>query len=694
MTASTPYCTRSAIVIGAMAGMACPACRDSSPGVPKVVVIGFDGMDPVLCERLMDAGELPHLAQLRNGGGYARLGTTIPPQSPVAWATFITGANPGVHGIFDFIHRDPSKQCAPYYSAAETIPGSNGWEVGEHVIPLSFWPFNHTPTQTVLKRGGTPFWDYLDAAGVPVWIYEIPANYPPTPSSHGGVHCLSGMGVPDLSGGYAYQFFSEESFLPKQEEGGLRQAVFFENDRATAKLIGPENPFLKRRPGGLPKPVEIPFAIYRHPTDPAARIDIQDQTVLLREGEWSDWSTVRFDLRMPPFLPGATVPGICRFYLQEVRPNFRLFITPINIDPADPGGQKISEPTDFITDISTELGPFYTTGFQEAYKARFNQVFTDEEYRIQADDVLGERLNLLQYALKHYRDGLLFFYFSGTDLQAHIFWWDSDEKHPVRSTLEARRYHQVVVDLYKRMDAVVGRILDAFGDTATILILSDHGFCNFRRQFNLNTWLRENGYLQPPDCKSLLDPLRGRLVDWSKTKAYGLGLNGLYLNLRGREQHGIVDQQEGDALLQEIAAKLLTYRDPADGTQIVTKVYGARDVYSGSNTAMAPDLIIGYERGYRASWATTLGELTEEIVMDNDMAWSADHCIAADRVPGVLFSNRTFTKRDPSLLDLAPTIIELFGVPGPKTWEGAGVFRSSPTTKGNNSWKETTAWRR
>ena len=186
----------------------------------RVVVLGLDGFDPVLGEQLMNEGRLPNLQRLREIGGYRRLGTTIPPQSPVAWASFITGCNPGVHGIFDFIHRDPTRQCMPMFSAAETVEGSGGWQVGDYQIPLTFWPFNDTAAQTVLRRGGVPFWDYLDAAGVPAWIYDIPSDYPPSESTHGHQFCLSGMGTPDLLGTYG----RISTFRPSTTGSGRRAA--------------------------------------------------------------------------------------------------------------------------------------------------------------------------------------------------------------------------------------------------------------------------------------------------------------------------------------------------------------------------------------------------------------------------------------------------------------------------------------
>lgn len=648
------------------------ARQKSAAAGKKMIVVGIDGFDPRLAERLMDAGELPHLAAMRAAGGYARLGSSVPPQSPVAWANFITGADPGVHGIFDFIHRHPHRGCAPYYAASETVQATQGWEIGEHKLPLNFWPFNHGTTQTLLKREGVPFWDYLDAAGIPSKFYDIPSNYPPSPSTHGHQACLAGMGTPDLLGTYGtYQCFWSRAQKVKDEGGGLKKPIVFKDHVAKVKLTGPVNTLLKQ-----PVDTELEFFVYRHPTDAQVRIEIDGHTLVLKEGEWSDWKQVSFPLKMPSFLPDDKVTGICRFFLQQVRPEFRLYVSPLNIDPSNPGSQKISEPAEFVTQIADELGLFPTTGFQEDHKALSNKIFTDEEYRAQADYVLQERLNLLNYALKHYDDGLLFFYFSSTDLQAHMFFWDSDEKHPTRSAAEAQKYMGVVEDLYRRMDTVVGDLVARYADQATIMVLSDHGFCNFRRQFNLNTWLRENGYVGPANCGSLYmdDRKYGPRVDWSQTRAYGLGLNGLYLNLKGRESEGIVDPSERDALLEEIRAKLLAVRDPENGEPAISAVYRSDEVYTGPFKERAPDLIVGYRRGWRCSWLTALGTIEPEVFSDNDSAWSADHCMATEELPGVLFASRPIRHPQPALVDLAPTILAEFSVTPPDTMSGRNVF--------------------
>ncbi len=627
----------------------------------KVIVIGIDGMDPRLCASMMKEGLLPNLQKMSASGGFSRLGTSIPPQSPVAWSNFINGAGPGSHGIFDFIHRHPAEPCTPFYSGAETLPGQGYWEVGDYRLQLDFWPFQHDPPTTVLRRQGIPFWDYLDAAGVPSTFYDLPANYPPSPSQYGHHRCLCGMGTPDMLGTYGtYQYFGEN--VPSgglEEGGGRRSKLEFERETASGAIVGPENSFLKN-----PRPVTAPFMVHRDVRADAALLEVQGRKIVLKAGQWSEWVKLTFDLPTPAFVPDKQISGICRFYLQEVSPTFRLYVTPINIDPSAPAVQ-LSEPPSFVQDVSKQLGLFYTTGFQEDHKARSNGLFVDDEFLKQATTVLEERLALFEYAVDDYDDGLLYFYFSSSDLQSHMFWWDSDQKHPTRSSPEAAKYFAHIRRLYQQLDAVVGDVFDRYGGQATIFVLSDHGFANFGRQFNLNSWLRDWGYLNPRECSSI-----SQHADWSRTRAYGLGINGLYVNLKGRERDGVVEPgEEHEALLKELVIRLQAVRD-YDGKQVIRSVYRADEVYPGDATALAPDLIVGYAAGYRASWATCLGDLTPDVLLDNDSAWSADHCADALEVPGVLFCNDTFRASSPALIDMAPSILAAFGLPTPRQMTG------------------------
>ena len=409
------------------------------------------------------------------------------------------------------------------------------------------------------------------------------------------------------------------------------------------------------------------FLVHRDRQADAVVIEVQGQRVLLKAGQWSRWTKLHFEASTPAFLPDKGISGICRFYLQEVAPNCRLYVSPLNMDPSAPA-LKMSEPGSFVEDVSKRLGPFYTTGFQEDYSARKNGVFVDDEFLKQAGMVLEERLALFDYAVNDYDDGLLFFYFSSSDLQSHMFWWTSEEAHPTRSPDEVKKYFGHVRRLYRRLDEVVGDVVDRYGSRATIIVMSDHGFADFGRQFNVNSWLRDQGYLGPRECRSVLQD-----VDWSRTVAYGLGINGLYLNLKGRERDGVVEPGEQQAeLLKKLAGELEAVTD--DGQRVIRKVYRADEVYAGNATALAPDLIVGYCRGYRASWATCLGDLTDDVLLDNDSAWSADHCADALEVPGVLFSNRVIRAAAPALVDLAPSILAEFGLPTPSSMSGRSIF--------------------
>ncbi len=668
--------TGAAALAGAPMALLSGCGKGRGAGGKRVIVIGVDGMDPVLAGQMMDAGRLPTFARLANAGGFRKLGTSTPPQSPVAWANFINGAGPGSHGLFDFIHRDPSKQAQPKFSIAETHPGHGGWEIGDHRLYLDFWPFDDTAPYTELSRQGTPFWDYLDKAAVDSTFYNLPSNYPPSKSKYGHHRCLAGLGTTDLLGQYGtYQLFHDNTKdRIKTEGGGFRTFFYFENgtcDRPL-KLRGPGNSALIEPARRSKRPEEytddfIEFLVHRDLDSRTAAIEIQGRRLLLTEGQWSDWVTVEFDHSMPWFLPDANVPGICRFYLQSIHPIFRLYVSPINVDPSQPAA-AITEPMSFARDISDQLGLFPTTGFQEAYNARRNNIFSDAEYADQGGYILEKRLELLDYALKEYDDGVLFFYFSSADMQGHFFWWDGEGPNPVRSAGQAKDNMEHIRTLYERMDETVARILKDYGDRATVIAMSDHGFCNFKRQFSLNTWLRDNGYLFPATATDVMAD-----VDWSGTQAFGMGINSLYLNLAGRERDGIVSPAQRGALLDELVDKLKALRDD-DGQTVISDVHRGDRAYHGPAAHLAPDLVIGYNRGYRSSWDTTLGKMTEDVLSDNTAAWSADHCSDPAVVPGVLFANRPIAAKAPTLTDLAPSVLAHFGLTKPSDMTGSDLF--------------------
>ena len=359
-----------------------------------------------------------------------------------------------------------------------------------------------------------PFWDYLDERGIVSAFYDLPCDYPASESKHGHHCCLPGMGTPDMLGTYGtYQYFSEDGpAKTEDEQGGKRSRLSFDRDTAKAVLVGPDDGSVSREQGAGSREQGakliahssslIEFLVHRDTAAGGAVIELPGPQILLRAGQWSPWVKLDFHLTAPLHLPESHASGICRFYVQEVAPNFRLYVSPINIDPSRPA-VRMSAPEGFVREISDDLGLFATTGFQEDHKALSNGVFNEDEFIAQAQFVLDERLRLLDRALSHYGDGVLFFYFSSTDLQAHMLWWDADKKHPTKSATQVQRGFGHVRALYRKLDAVVGEIAGQYGQRAAIFVMSDHGFANFGRQFALNSWLRNEGYLGPRDCTSL-----------------------------------------------------------------------------------------------------------------------------------------------------------------------------------------------
>ncbi len=633
----------------------------------QVIVLGIDGMDPQLLEKFIAAWKMPNFARLAAADGVHRLGTSNPAQSPVAWSNLITGMNPGGHGIFDFIHRDP-KTMEPYLSTSRVEPP-------RHTVSLGSWIFPLSSGRTVLLRQGKAFWEYLDEHRVPALVYRMPANFPPVESK---ARTLSGMGTPDVLGTYGtFSFYTDDLFFPAGAvNGGRVYPVTLKNSRISAKLYGPYNTFRR----GAPQ-TAVDFTVVLDPSSPVAKISIQGREFLLAEGGWSEWVPVTFEL--VPHL--ASVRGMCRFHLRQAHPRLQLYVSPVNMDPADPA-LPISTPADYSRELFDDLGPFYTQGIAEDTKALSTGVFADQDYLEQARLVLGEQTRAFDRELARFRTGLFFFYFSSIDLNSHMFWRAMDARHPGYSVETGEKFGSVIEQLYTEMDKALGKAMARLDAEGTLVALSDHGFAPYYRSFNLNTWLLDRGYIAlKPGAERTGDFFAH--VDWPHTRAYGLGLNGLYVNLRGRERNGTVAPgSEADALLDEIRTKLLALRDGAAGTGAdakteavaITRVDKATEAYRGPYATEAPDLLIGYNRGYRAGWGTVLGGFPDAEFEDNLDPWSGDHCMDFTLVPGILVSNRKVTADAPALTDIAPTILAEFGIAKPTEMTGRALFVASP----------------
>jgi predicted AlkP superfamily phosphohydrolase/phosphomutase len=624
--------------------------------VEKVMCIGFDGMDPILLQQYLDDGVMPNFQKLIADGDFKTLETAIPPQSPVAWSNFITGMDPGGHGIFDFIHRDP-KTLAPYLSAAEAMAPQRWWHVGNWKIPRG-------SGSVELLRHGTAFWEPLADAGIDVTIFKVPSNFPP-------VECecksLSGMGTPDILGTYGiFSFYTDDPPEDTDISGGRLIPISLRNGRTETSLGGPINSYRKEDPES-----ETELIITVDKKNKTALLEISDNTILLSDDQWSDWITIDFE--MVPLL--KSVSGICRFYLMGTDP-FRLYVTPVNIDPVKPE-MPISTPESYSCELADDIGLYYTQGLPDDTKALEEGIFDDHNYVSQSGLVLTERISQFQNELDRFAEldkGYLFFYFNSPDQTCHTFWRNMDPNHPMHENANGL-YKDHIRNIYIECDKALGMAMEVTDDKTLLIAMSDHGFAPYNRSFHLNSWLYENGYLflkkgkQPGDIEYLMG------IDWRKTRAYAIGINGLYLNLRGRERRGIVNQgSEQEELLKEICSALEQVKD-FDDTPAIKYAYRTDEIYHGPYQKDAPDIIVGYYRGFRGSNESALGEVPAEIFVDNMMKWSGDHCMAADEVPGIIITNRPIRALNPALLDLAPTFMELFNLEPLPEMVGKNIFK-------------------
>ena len=653
-------------VLALAAALAClgppgaTARADLPPQERSLVVLGIDGMDPQLLRRYIGEGVVPNLARLARSGGFIPLGTSVPPQSPVAWSNFITGMDSGGHGIFDFIALD-RQTMLPYLSVARVEASEREpLALGKWCIPLG-------SARTVQLRDGQAFWELLEAQGIPTTMFRMPANYPPIET---GGRAISGMGTPDLRGTpgtFAY-FTDDPEFEDGPVSGGVIPRVQVHDHTVVATLEGPTNAFLCDAPRA-----SAGFSVHIDPEHPVAQIRVGSERVQLNVGDWSRWMRLRFEL-----VPGlVSIDGMVRFYLKELSPRFRLYVSPVNIDPGAPA-QPIAVPEEYAYELYESVGPFYTQEMPEDTKALSAHVLEPAEFLAQSGLVLAERKKLFQHELERFRKeqrrGLLFFYFSSMDQRSHMLWRQMDPDHPFHEESTAPELANALRRTYRELDEIVGWALDELGDGTRLLVMSDHGFSPFRRQANLNSWLEAQGYLvlQDPTQRDQVRWLQG--VDWSRTRAFAIGLNSLYLNVRGRERNGIVDPDERIQLARTIVRGLRAWRDPENGKPVVTQPLLREEIYTGPHVIEAPDILVGYARGYRASWATTSGKVPEGLLEDNDREWSGDHCMDARTVPGVLLSNRPLSAESADLRDVTVSILRSFGVDPPDRMRGRPVF--------------------
>jgi predicted AlkP superfamily phosphohydrolase/phosphomutase len=565
----------------------------------------------------------------------------------VAWSTFATGTNPGGHGIFDFLRRNP-KNYFPELAL-------NRYEQKNAFLP----------PKVVNLRRGIPVWELLAAAGKSSTILRCPCTYPP---DHVRGQMLSGMGVPDVRGGLGTSTFytSSDAATARESEQVVRPqatgpGVF------TTYLIGPRNP-----KGGADLRIEITLNVDSTGRNIVLHSDGTPRELVVRQGEWSEWLRVKFKVGLL-----QSIRGMVRFYLQNAQPELALYASPVNFDPHSPLF-PISHPPEFAEELVQKIGLFYTTGMVEDHAGLNNERISEETYLDQCEIVWREREAMLLRELELFKDGLFYCLFDTPDRIQHLFWRFAEPDHPANQGMPpSPRFTGVIDDCYRRCDAIVGKALE-FSDPDTLFIaLSDHGFNSFRRGVHLNTWLYDNGFLALRDGikpgEAAGDLLRQ--VDWSNTKAYAVGLGGIYLNLQGREEQGIVSAELAETIRKALIEGLTGLRDPACNNALaITRAHTRESVYHGPYVDEAPDILVDFATGYRISWSSSMGGIAEGLFDDNVKKWSGDHIIDPDLVPGVLFMNRPFHVEYARLVDLAPTILAALGVPRGPAMEGESLL--------------------
>lgn len=685
---------------------------------PRVVVLGFDGADWNITREMMEKGELPHLAALAAEGGAWPLLPTNPPQTPVSWSTFATGLNPGRTEIFDFIMKR-DRGYMPTLCAFDERPRRDflfgdrnrllfalaGFGLG--LVPLLFaaalparrkqlatvgvillligggsgWAFaSMLPTSLPApknNRKGETFWSIASKAGMSTRILQVPVTFPA--DSHDGLEMLSGLGVPDIRGvnGQPTLYTTRKGAQAGQFSTKVVELPPLGATPVASSIEGPYNVAFPPAEGGTGPRLTIPLVL--HADGEAVRVEAGDRVSDIAPGAWSDWHVFEF-----AFNRLLKAKGMARFYNQSGGGIHELVMSPIHLHPDAGGMVGFCHPHDYSQDLADRIGPYKTMGWASDTWTVGDELSTEQQALEDIEFTTDGFEKMMEAELARDTD-LYVQIFAFTDRLQHIFWRLRDTEHPFHDAEMAARYADVIPGAYRRMDAIIGKAR-ALAPDATFLVCSDHGFASFRRGVNLNRWLVDNGYmvLGRDPCTSAggttrsLDDLFDRPqgifseVDWTKTRAFAMGLGNVYVNLAGREPQGIVRPgDEYERLISEIAVGLEALVDPQSGQRPVAKVHRRDEMYSGYDPELVPDMRVANTDGYRVSWDTVLGGIPCDQVVDNTKPWSGDHCsLEPELVKGILFSNRPMSTVAPDMADMAPTILRALGLEPPGGLDG------------------------
>jgi predicted AlkP superfamily phosphohydrolase/phosphomutase len=703
---------RTAAALGALLLLALPALpAAAAPAVApgRVVILGFDGVDAHIVEDMLTRGELPNLAALKARGGYSPLTPTVPAQTPVSWATFSTGLDPGGHEIFDFLKRDPANRI-PTFAVAEELEVPFLWGVKTPwILGLAGLVVLGLPAAILLvrrrlaagiilaslavlvaaiaflaarawlpatrpwvrnNRRGPVFW--TEPGARPAVVFRMPVTFPPEDFEDGRM--LSGLGVPDLSGriGKPAYFTSDPFFAPREGNDFSVEITRLESNtgRQVTRIAGPPG-----RAFGRDGTIDVPLTLTVSDARDRLTVEAGGARLELQPGQWSDWTPLVFRVN-----PIVAVHGYARFRLASVSPEIGLYLSPIQFDPEHlPPGFSISSPPGFARELVARFGRYKTMGWGIDTWSIQSATLSEEAFLEDVRQTCDQERKMLSGLLAG-REKLLFHYFEFPDRIGHVFWRFRDKEHPAYDAKLAEKYGDAVEKAYRTMDDIVGETAKALKPDDLLVVLSDHGFATWRRSVNYNSWLVQNGYLvlKGSAKRQNLEALfsRGQFweaVDWSKSRAYAMGLGDVYVNLAGREAGGIVSPgAEYEALRTELVQRLTGLADPKNGEKAVSRVFKREDVYKRFDPRLIPDLIVTNRPGYRVSWQSSLGVPTDNVFEDNRDVWSGDHCsLDPELVKGILFASRVFrADPPPGIADVTASVRRILG--GPDVPDAAG----------------------
>lgn len=555
-------------------------------------------------------------------------------------------------------------------------------------------PLNH------LK--GTPFWKRAADKGDRCLVFRVPDTFPANPFPMGRL--LSGLGVPDMRGrvGTPYIFTTDPRLNAGYNEFSIEITPVPANVKrpVTVQIKGPFNkPFyqyviadvgdtstdptvraeMKRRyreklkKEGVKPTIDVPLKLDWDSKVGTCTFEVQGHKETLKKGQWSQWTVLRFNFNRILHLD-----GMVRFYLLSTRPALKLYMSPIHFHPDDEG-IPISYPRDYAEKLLKRFGYYKTMGWAIDTWTISSGLCNEDQFLSDLNNTVDAYERMMKGLLSDENTDLYVQVYNFTDRIAHILWRYMDPKHPMYVAAKAPKYQEAMRQAYERMDRIVGEAMERIGPKTTLIVLSDHGFASFRKGINYNRWLIDNGYMTLKADTGVLtlrdlfddNSLLFKNVDWSRTKAYALGLGSLYINLKGREKHGIVNPgPEYDALCKELKERIPQMVDPDTGEHPVKAVYTRDEMYSNYNASLVPDLRICNIAGYRVSWQTSLGGAPSKLIQLNKKAWSGDHCsMDPSVVPGIFFSNRKI-ERAPRMIDVSPTILSCLGLKVPADLEG------------------------